>query len=260
MEPIILDDTLVGEMMKQQDIIAENIPRAAIFEHLAEEAVEVAHAALKCARILRGENPTPLEYEEAKKDLEEEWTDLDLVVDTLNAQTMEHLAIDYDLYREKLNRWHDRIMETFVGDVKDDKKYFVGPIPNRTNDNELYKSSADALRESINRTQEAYFHNSYLDLCKKHNVFDDPEANAKFLEMFENDPVNHPSHYCREGSSIETLDAIEASMTSEEFKGYLKGNAEKYIWRYDLKDNPLQDIKKAIFYLKKLKKVLKKEK
>jgi hypothetical protein len=63
----------------------------------------------------------------------------------------------------------------------------------------------------------------------------------------EHDPVNHPSHYNQFG--IECLDAIEASMSPEEFKGYLKANTLKYLWRYKYKGKPLEDLKKGQFYL-----------
>jgi len=64
------------------------------------------------------------------------------------------------------------------------------------------------------------------------------------------DQVNHPPHY---QGSVECLDAIEASMTHEEFCGYLKGNVMKYIWRYKRKNsNIVTDIEKAEFYLKRL--------
>ena len=63
----------------------------------------------------------------------------------------------------------------------------------------------------------------------------------------EHDPVNHPSHYNQFG--IECLTAIEASMTPVEYRGYLKGNCQKYIWRYVYKGKPLEDLKKAQFYL-----------
>jgi hypothetical protein len=43
------------------------------------------------------------------------------------------------------------------------------------------------------------------------------------------DLVNQPPHY-RQGK-IECIDAIEAALTPEEFRGYCKGNAIKYIWR-----------------------------
>jgi hypothetical protein len=64
------------------------------------------------------------------------------------------------------------------------------------------------------------------------------------------DPVHSPTHYNAFG--IECIDAIEASMTPEEFKGMLKGNAEKYIWRYRYKGKPLQDLQKGRWYLDKL--------
>ena len=70
------------------------------------------------------------------------------------------------------------------------------------------------------------------------------------------DPVSRPEHYC--SGSLECIDWIRAMLTEEEFNGYLKGNALKYIWRYDQKDkeNPKQDLRKAIWYLDKLCEVL----
>lgn len=64
-----------------------------------------------------------------------------------------------------------------------------------------------------------------------------------------NDAVDHPYHYKQGG--IEYIDAIEASMTKEDFAGYLKGNIIKYSWRYKMK-NGVEDLKKAERYLKKL--------
>ena len=64
------------------------------------------------------------------------------------------------------------------------------------------------------------------------------------------DVVNSPEHY-RQGG-IEAIDAIQASMTREEFKGYLKGNAQKYLWRYRHKGKPAEDLRKAKWYLDRL--------
>jgi len=64
------------------------------------------------------------------------------------------------------------------------------------------------------------------------------------------DSVNYPTHYTN--GDIECIDAIQATMSSEEFKGYLKGNVLKYIWRYRDKNNPSEDLKKAEWYLHKL--------
>lgn len=64
------------------------------------------------------------------------------------------------------------------------------------------------------------------------------------------DQVNHPSHYTNGG--IECIEAIRASMTTEEYRGMLKGNTMKYLWRYRLKGKPVQDLEKARFYLSRL--------
>ena len=66
----------------------------------------------------------------------------------------------------------------------------------------------------------------------------------------ENDPVESPSHYT--DGAIECIDAIQSSMDSLSFCGYLKGNVEKYLWRYKLKEKPIEDLKKARWYLDKL--------
>lgn len=63
------------------------------------------------------------------------------------------------------------------------------------------------------------------------------------------DSVNHPSHYTQ--GTVECIDAIESSMTPEEFRGYLKGCQIKYIWRYQHKGG-MEDLKKARWYLDRL--------
>lgn len=63
--------------------------------------------------------------------------------------------------------------------------------------------------------------------------------------------VNHPQHYCSSDNGIECIDAIEASMTVEQFKGFLKGNIEKYLWRYENKGG-VEDLEKARWYLERL--------
>lgn len=64
-----------------------------------------------------------------------------------------------------------------------------------------------------------------------------------------NDPVNHPSHYQLHGG-MEVIDIIEAvtwDLPSNE--AYAIGNAIKYICRYRNKGKPVQDLKKAKWYL-----------
>ena len=61
------------------------------------------------------------------------------------------------------------------------------------------------------------------------------------------DVVNNPDHY--NTGNIECIDAIEESMSSVAFKGYLKGNCMKYLWRYDYKGKPVEDLQKCQWYL-----------
>ena len=65
------------------------------------------------------------------------------------------------------------------------------------------------------------------------------------------DMVNHPPHYSHNQGKIECIVGIEASMSAEQFEGYLKGNLMKYVWRYGDKSK-LQDLEKAEWYLRKL--------
>ena len=68
--------------------------------------------------------------------------------------------------------------------------------------------------------------------------------------MATTDPVNHPPHY--KTGEIECIDAIKASMSDEQFIGYLKGNVQKYVWRMSYKGRPVEDLRKARWYLDKM--------
>lgn len=65
------------------------------------------------------------------------------------------------------------------------------------------------------------------------------------------DNVNQPAHYT--AGSVECIDAIEAALTSEEFRGYCKGNVLKYVWRERHKGGD-ESLAKAAYYLARLKK------
>lgn len=72
--------------------------------------------------------------------------------------------------------------------------------------------------------------------------------------MNEPDLVNKPPHH-RAGSKYETIRVIEAWNL-----GFLLGNVIKYVARHALKGTPLQDLKKARWYLNRKIKQLEKEK
>ena len=64
------------------------------------------------------------------------------------------------------------------------------------------------------------------------------------------DPVEKPDHYNK--GAVEAIEAIKASMPDHEFCGYLKGNALKYLWRYDYKGKPIEDLRKCRWYIDRL--------
>jgi hypothetical protein len=76
-----------------------------------------------------------------------------------------------------------------------------------------------------------------------------PWATKPYRPELQPDLVNHPPHY--NDGSIECIDAIEAQLTSEEYRGYLKGNIAKYAWRERHKGGT-ESLKKARFYLDRL--------
>lgn len=77
---------------------------------------------------------------------------------------------------------------------------------------------------------------------------DEQLESTKSPDTAVSDAVLRPSHYCFGG--IETIDFIEAKLTPEEFIGYCKGNALKYISRAGHKGNAIEDLSKACIYLR----------
>lgn len=96
----------------------EKIGSPAMLEQLAEEATELAHAALKLARIERGENPTPVLKDAAVSHLIEEYTDV--------VQCAEELSLvpNMEQIRLKKMRFEERWKEELYG-----KYTFRIPIP-----------------------------------------------------------------------------------------------------------------------------------
>ena len=90
--------------------IVKKIGLPAALGQLAEEAAELAQAALKLQRILMGTNPTPVTIEQAKANLREEAVDVDLCLRVIG-EADEEICFDTQLSLEKERRWAQRIME-----------------------------------------------------------------------------------------------------------------------------------------------------
>lgn len=59
-----------------------------------------------------------------------------------------------------------------------------------------------------------------------------------------------PSHYVLEDGS-DSMDLIAKILGREQFKGFLRGNALKYLIRYELKGG-IEDLRKALDYVERL--------
>ena len=61
------------------------------------------------------------------------------------------------------------------------------------------------------------------------------------------DEVNHPLHY--NNGKVECIDYMKDNMDHMMFMGYLEGNCKKYLHRFRYKQKPLEDLRKARWYL-----------
>lgn len=64
------------------------------------------------------------------------------------------------------------------------------------------------------------------------------------------DAVSNPAHY--QSGGIEAIDVIRAQLSEAEWRGYLKGSIQKYLFRMAKKGNEAQDAGKMLFYAKLL--------
>lgn len=64
------------------------------------------------------------------------------------------------------------------------------------------------------------------------------------LRAVHHDAVNHPQHYTSHPSGVECIEVTE-------HMGFNLGNAVKYIWRADLKNDALEDLRKAAWYVQR---------
>lgn len=102
------------------------------------------------------------------------------------------------------------------------------------------------FKEERERSVKSFDQNIYLQ--GKVNEYSHLNSNGPLS----NNNVNHPNHY---QGDIETIDYIKDKLTTEEFRGFVKGNILKYISRESLKNGD-EDLKKSHWYLNKLIEVL----
>ena len=93
------------------DIIREQVPQDELLAQLAEEATELAHAALKLRRAYGDANPTPVTRREAFANLKEELADVQLLVTVLGWDSLSHRFERERIMEAKATRWLNRLKE-----------------------------------------------------------------------------------------------------------------------------------------------------
>ena len=97
----MLDDysTFIPTTMERIKRIKSEVPTEEIYKELAEEASELAQAALKMCRLVSETNPTDTPPDEAYNNLVEEYTDVLNIATRLLELEPDWLIGDYKLYR-----------------------------------------------------------------------------------------------------------------------------------------------------------------
>lgn len=102
----------IAELTNNLRYITQSVPRSEILAQLAEEASELAQAALKMRRAEDRANPTPISTDEGRIALLEEWADVNLC-----AMALAEAGLDLGTYEtqviieSKANRWANRLSE-----------------------------------------------------------------------------------------------------------------------------------------------------
>lgn len=100
------------ERLNALAFIRATVPPCELWAQLAEEATELAHAALKLRRATGGANPTPVEPSDAFGQVMEEIADVTLLIHVLQLDTTPdalRASMDY-----KLLRWRGRLEESII--------------------------------------------------------------------------------------------------------------------------------------------------
>ena len=100
--------------------VIRSLGEPALLEQLAEECSELAQAALKLARLERGENPTPKAKIDCEAALMEEIADVHLCLGVISSHFECQNKLD-DIEISKRERWAQRILES-RGETPKEKK------------------------------------------------------------------------------------------------------------------------------------------
>lgn len=102
------------------DYITKHLSEGDILCQIAEEASELAKAALKLKRAIEGTNPTPVTKKEAIENLVEEIADINLCIDIIETKFDDGFPLDLEIETIiiKADRWCKRLKSAKGGASK----------------------------------------------------------------------------------------------------------------------------------------------
>ena len=95
--------------MSNIEIVRKHLDEPELLAQLAEEAAELAQAALKLRRVLTGTNPTPVTEEEARRQVQEELADVQVCMVVLGYMSIEDMCLRNQISLAKWVRWAARL-------------------------------------------------------------------------------------------------------------------------------------------------------
>lgn len=127
---------------------------------------------------------------------------------------------------------------TVWGWVHDCHKNIGKWVPRDTHDKRVKLVAEGVGIEELRPIYEPYYH------TQGEESIHTPASFTEGMEAHINDPVN-PDHYRSHPSGVECIEIIE-------HMNFNLGNTIKYVWRAGLKtDDPAEDLKKALWYLRR---------
>lgn len=135
-----------------------------------------------------------------------------------------------------------------IHEAEEDFVFFKGMVIGKLGHEELDESCLERIMDHV------YFLGQYVG--RKKEKYYQGETDMKQIPIrnmnYEDQPdmIHQPAHYHKNG--IDVIGFADLQFSKEELKGFYRINCLKYITRYDRK-NGVEDLKKADFYLNKLK-------
>ena len=88
----------------------------------------------------------------------------------------------------------------------------------------------------------SHYNKQYDNLRASLNRLEDIKKSKQLQSQAQVDAVNSPKHYTQSKSGVECIQITE-------HLNFCIGNAIKYLWRSEDKNNKIEDLKKAIWYI-----------